>query len=369
MKKKRIGIDARLIGQTGVGRYIQNLIRELVPLCTHDFDLYIYIRTQDKHILDDISQQVTLRIADQPWHTWKEQLGFYRRIMKDKLDLMHFTYFSYPIMYRRPFVITIHDLTPLTHATGKASTKHPVIYKAKLYAYQIALRVGIMNAVAVIVPTESVKSEILSLFSIDSQRVHVTYEGVGSSLLALKPAPDTPRKKPYFLYVGNFYPHKNILTLIDAFSHMKGDVELILAGAEDHFSRVVHERIHHYGLASRVHMVGRVSDMDLVTLYSYARALVHPSLAEGFGLTTLESLYFKTPVIASRIPIFEEILGDSFTPIDPHDEYSLAEAMQEHLEHEIKPTMTPADIVKRFSFTKMAHETYTIYQSCLPQRL
>ena len=366
MKKKRIGIDARLISQTGVGRYIYNLIAQLIPLCSQEYDLYIYVRSSDEHLIHEFAEKVTIRISNYQWHSWKEQFGFYRRIMKDKLDLMHFTYFSYPILYRRPFVITIHDLTPLTHMTGKASTKHPAVYKAKFFAYQIALRVGIMNASAVIVPAQSVRDEILSLFRIPASRIHVTYEGVGSALLQSSPSATSPREKPYFLYVGNFYPHKNVIKLIDAFSHIKEDCELVLVGAHDHFSSHVTSRIKDLHLESRVHMVGRVGDDELVDLYAHAQALVHPSLAEGFGLTTLEALYFKTPVIASRIPLFEEVLGDSFTPIDPLDEYSISEALQDHLAHTHTPTLSPSDITNRYSFEKMAQETRTIYQSCLP---
>src|SRR5438876_10158241 len=102
---KRIGIDARLFSQTGVGTYLQNFLH-YVPQFLNSTDLlYVYILKDDVGSLVQ-HPQIHPRIVTQKWHSITEQTGFLYELMKDNLDLMHFTYFSYPVLYRRPFIAT-----------------------------------------------------------------------------------------------------------------------------------------------------------------------------------------------------------------------------------------------------------------------
>src|SRR3989338_4221188 len=129
---KRIGIDARLYFQTGVGVYLRNFIHYLQNFTPKDVEFYIYVLERDASQIDFKNSLFIKREVQTLWHTLDEQTLFYSVLQKDKLDLMHFTYFSYPVLYNRPFIATVHDITPLNHKTGRASTLSPWLYELKI---------------------------------------------------------------------------------------------------------------------------------------------------------------------------------------------------------------------------------------------
>src|SRR5690606_5366249 len=95
------------------------------------------------------NKQFVKREVHSRWHSLSEQLAFYQVLMRDNLDLMHFTYFSYPVLYRRPFVATIHDVTPLIFKTGKASTLPGFLYEIKHSVFQYVMSQQLKNSRAV----------------------------------------------------------------------------------------------------------------------------------------------------------------------------------------------------------------------------
>ena len=144
----KIGIDARLIRETGVGRYTSNLIKYLQRI-DHKNDYVLFVRSQD---LDEIKKwsmengQWKMVAIDIPWHSIKEQVQFTEILNREKLDLVHFPYFSVPISYNRPFVITIHDLILHHYPTGKASTLPFPFYVLKVIGYKYLIRKASENA-------------------------------------------------------------------------------------------------------------------------------------------------------------------------------------------------------------------------------
>lgn len=151
-------------------------------------------------------------------------------------------------------------------------------------------------------------------------------------------------KDNYFLYVGNAYPHKNVELLMRAAA--QAAVRVVYVGKDDYF----YKRL---GIVPKT-----VSDVELSKLYREARALVFPSLMEGFGLPALEALAAGCPVIVSDIPVFHELFGDIPTYFDPSSVDSLVEKLQ-------TPPPKPKNISKllaKFSWEKMAKETLKIYE-------
>src|SRR3990167_4745149 len=110
---KKIGIDARLYRQTGVGTYLQNFLHYLDEQRLAKNLFYVYLMAEDFDKLTFRNKNIVKRKADFRWHTFSEQLGFLLLLYRDNLDLMHFTYFSYPILYLKKFVATAHDVTLL----------------------------------------------------------------------------------------------------------------------------------------------------------------------------------------------------------------------------------------------------------------
>lgn len=366
---KKIGIDARLIGQTGVGTYTANLLEHIEKLIT-DTELYVFIRPEDASLFQTHSPSVHIVQADYPWHSVAEQLGFLKLLNSYNLDLMHFTYFSYPIMYNRPFVITIHDLTPLMYATGRASQQNVLSYAIKYIAYRITMLCAVYKSCSIITPTRTVKTDIISHFgSRYAGKIHVTYEGLSTAVVNATPEKPSRRSgnhtKPYFIYVGNFYPHKNLERLIDAFSEVNSDYSLILLGPNDgFFSKRIQEYIQHKG-SGNIFMNLSPGNNELAYYYKNAAALIHPSLTEGFGLTLLEASQFTCPVIASDIPVFRETMGDSFISFDPESAEDIRKTIERFIRKPDKKFLSTQELHKKYSFAKMARKTYEIYRDCV----
>src|SRR5258708_17511829 len=131
----RIGIDARLWNETGVGRYIRNLVQNLAEIDPYNHYV-LFLCKKEFHSLSLPGNNFEKRLADFRWHSLEEQYRFPRILAVEKLDLVHFPYFSFPLFYSGKFILTIHDLILHHFPTGKASTRSLLYYQIKLLGYK-----------------------------------------------------------------------------------------------------------------------------------------------------------------------------------------------------------------------------------------
>jgi len=150
-------------------------------------------------------------------------------------------------------------------------------------------------------------------------------------------------EKPYILYVGNAYPHKNLKRLNLAFEKLVKehnlDYELIL-------------------------ITEFVSEEELDNLYKNAALFAFPSLCEGFGLPPLEAMARGVPVVSSNATSLPEILGDAALYFDPLDVDDIAEKIKKALTDEnLRKKLIEKGLeqVKKYSWQKMAEETLELY--------
>lgn len=359
---KRIGIDARLYSQTGVGVYVRNLLYNLQKINNSSIDFYIYFMKEEYEKVKFESKHFIKRLANFPWHSLSEQIDFPTTLKHDDLDLMHFTYFSYPIIYKRPFIATIHDVTPLLFKTGKASTKNRLIYEFKHKIFQYIISNQVKKAKLIITPTKTVKNQIINIYGIKySHKITSIYEGVDYQLAKTVENKELKKKfiKPFFIYVGNFYPHKNVETLVKAFSAIKNDYQLILLGPKDYFSTRLLQCIKTLKCQENIILFLNPSKQDLVFFYKNAKALIHPSLSEGFGLPIIEAMQFNLPIIASNILVFKELLNDQGLFFNPNDFNDIKNTIEYFVKN--KPKFSYSESIKKYSFEQMTKETYRLY--------
>jgi glycosyltransferase involved in cell wall biosynthesis len=366
----RIGIDARLWDETGVGRYIRNLVWQLEKIDKKNEYVLFIKKGIKKSDLGITNERFRIVETDIHWHTIEEQLLFYKVLDNELLDLVHFPYFSVPILYTRPFVITIHDLIINHFPTGKASTLPLPLYFAKRLAYQFIMKQAAKKASKILTVSEATKSEIIDHLKVPAEKIVVTYEGVDERI-AKSSEQKASGRDTYFLYVGNAYPHKNLERLVDAFEKIvqeKPQCKLFLVGKDDYFYNRLHEKISSLQLDNSIIFCKNVRDEELSRLYSSATALIAPSLMEGFGLPGLEAMQHKTLVIASDIPVYKEVYQDAALYFDPLDVSSLRATILRVLEKEETHTEQREKglkLVKTFSWEKMAQETARIYESSI----
>lgn len=362
----RIGIDTRLWHETGVGRYIRNLVKELGKLDNKN-QYVLFFRKEEYESVPLPGKNFTKVLADIAWHGLPEQITFKHIIEKEKIDLIHFPYFSYPIGIKVPFVITIHDLIINHFPTGKASTLFGPLYSLKTLGYHVVLKSAIKHARKIIAVSGATKQEIIDHYHANPEKILVTPEGIDTTFLQEEAEKvDVPEK--YFLYVGNVYPHKNVSRLLDAFSRMlknNSDAHLIFVGKQDYFAKKVEKEVIEKQIP-QVLFYRHITDRQLSFVYHHAIALVTPSLMEGFGLPALEAMAHKCLVLASEIPAFLEVCGDVPVYFDPYNREDIAEKLQlaykgkvEHMQERKEKGLKRA---KTFSWKKMAQQTLEIYE-------
>jgi glycosyltransferase involved in cell wall biosynthesis len=373
----KIGIDCRLWDETGVGRYIRNLVLNLQGIDKkNDYALFILSRNRDeilKQVQNDKFQTVN---TDIKWHTFEEQIKFPGILNKENLDLMHFPYYSIPIFYKRPFIITIHDLIVNHYSTGKASTLPGLIYRGKRLAYKFVLNQSVKNANKIIAVSNATKQEVIDHYKVDKDKIVVTYEGADGEIsnftrsISLGQISNLKFKsQKYFLYVGNAYPHKNLNRLLEAFMRANLDIKLVLVGKEDVFYKRLKQKVQELNLTEKVIFLQNVTDEELFTLYKNALALVMPSLMEGFGLPALEAMASNCLVLASDIPSLKEVCSDAAIYFDPHSIDDIAKKMGDtYLNSKEFYNSKREKGLKRtkdFSWEKTARETLKIYENCV----
>ena len=373
----RIGIDVRLQNESGVGRYIRNLVKWLKKI--------------------DKKNEYTLFSPNLRWHSLKEQILLPGVLEKENFDLVHFPYFSVPFFYKKPFIVTIHDLTINHFSTGKASTLPFPIYLLKHAGYRFILGQTIKRAKKIIVPSKTTKKEILDHFKADPEKIAVIYEGVdkkfkvqSSKFKVQTQKLKLLRPKQYFLYVGNAYPHKNLEKLLRAFLRLKvqprtrtssvqgrgsrfkaktKNLKLVLVGKSDYFYRRLRTTVSKMEIRNEVVFYGQADDKELSWLYQNAIALILPSLMEGFGLTALEAMACGCLVLASDIPALREVCGEAAIYFDPYNVQEMEGKMEDVLTHDDKEQYQRRiregkERAKMFSWKKMAEETLKVYENC-----
>lgn len=370
----KILIDARMYGleNAGIGRYLMNLITELVSLDKKN--TYVLLLREKYYKTFHLPGNWKKILADFRHYTLEEQLKLSSVIKREKPDLVHFPHLNIPYFCKCKFVVTIHDLTMQKQGRDATSLSLPAYYLKRLPFLLIAKK-AVKEAVKIIVPSQVVKDDIIKYYKIDRDKINVIYEGFEDKFG--KSSNINVRQKykldyPYFIYVGSAYPHKNLSRVIKASvllnKKLKQKIIFAIGGSRNVFIERLEQEIKRLNASQIVRFLGFIPDEDLPSLYRDSVAFIYPSLSEGFGLQGLEAIDAGTILLASNIDVFKEIYKDNAVFFNPYDFTSISEAMKETIALERNKRKEIIEksqkFIKRYSWKKMAVETLKIYENC-----
>ena len=326
----RIGIDARMYGKQsrGIGRYVEELIKNLEQVDSEN-EYYIFLHSSNFNEYKPKKKNFNKILADFKRYSFAEQIFYPKLLKKYPLDLMHFPHFNVPLFYNRPFIVTIHDLIIIRATQKKATTLGPLFYRIKKIGYHLVINHAVAKAKKIIAVSKFTKNDILDFFKIPEHKVAVIYNGLSTfydkNLNDKEIILGYNIIKPYLLYVGSAYPHKNLEFLLSAFAEIsqEKDWDLVLCGQTDFFYKRLKNYAQKLNIADRVHFLGYVPDENLPSLYKNCLAYVFPSRYEGFGLPALEAMQYDALVISSKSSCLPEILGNAALYFDPKDKDEL----------------------------------------------
>jgi glycosyltransferase involved in cell wall biosynthesis len=361
-------------GQTGIGRYMIQLMRALKSSCEDVAVVLLATEPTDRYRLAEEFETYRLRFcAKVPGLLTIGNVAVASAARRYKLDVIHdpngIAPFFAPSMGAKR-VVTIHDafarILPGAH-NGLDNWR---------FRWQLPLAARMADAVITVSTCSQV--DLIKYLHIPSDKVQVIANGVDGNFTPVDDGPERQAilerygiEPPYLFYVGGINARKNIARLFDAFAcvrTMHPDLTLVIGGKRQWRTAGIDETIVRLNLGNRIHFTGYVDDSDLPALYSAASVFVFPSLYEGFGLPPLESMACGTPVVASNSSSLPEVLGDAAVLVDPLDVTAIAGAICRVLEDR-----SMAEQLRRrglahareFSWERTACETVAVYNKIL----
>lgn len=357
----RIVIDARKIGDFGIGEYIKQILMNFSHYPYND-DYYLIIQKEKDFPLELGSNFYLIPTEIKPYSV-KEVFFLGLLINKLKPDIVHFPHFTVPIFIKARVITTIHDLIYLKYIDLFYTPLH------KFYLLPV-MNYAVKRSDALITVSQKAGEDIKKHYHIHDKKLNIIHNGL-NSFRSLKTdiKESLGIRNPYFLFTGNLKFHKNLINIIKAFSvfteKIDQDIDLVLAGiGRNNSFEAFMDYISRYIDTKRVIPTGFLSNAELGELYENALGLLIVSLCEGFGLPALEAMNFDIPVIASKDSPMAEFLRENGIYVNPFSIKEIESAMSFvfYNNERLKGNMNNKETLKEFQWSISAEKTYDIYR-------
>lgn len=267
--------------------------------------------------------------ANGPGTMW----GLSRIVDFSGIDLFHATFNIMPAGLPVPCITTVHDIMWLTDPAWCRTGPRGWLERA-FYSHGICRALRSSRAIATV---SRASADAIAAHAPDaSARTHVTLSGVSSRfhpivpdeavLAALGLRPGTS----FVLTVGQYAPYKNHEGALRAFALAFGDradIDLVLVQRRGKATHHLLALARTLGIEARVRLVPTISEENLLSLYSAAKALLHPSFCEGFGNPVAEAMACGCPVVTSDRSAMPEVTAGAALLADPNDAAALAQGL------------------------------------------
>lgn len=358
--------------QAGLKRYASQLALHLWQNQRQRLDLQLFHNEHSGHELPTPLKDVPFSTKAMGQYQWRlsvlalQMLNSrrYERIMPPT-DIYHATEHLLPRLNRRT-VLTVHDLIfkrlPETHT-----------WKNRAFL-STGMPIFLRRADAIIAVSPQTKRDLADIYGIEPSRITVIPEGIEESF---RPVPSDnsasvdiqKRHGAYFLMVGTLEPRKNHAAVLKALARLSTQghkLKLVVAGGQGWKFSPVRDLVEELGLQGQVDFAGFVPEELLPAYYSAARALLQPSLYEGFGFPVLEAMACGTPVLISNRSCLPELTGPNALVIDPDDPDELCAALlrlwqQPVLREELR--VGGLRHAKQFTWVETSEQTTELYRS------
>jgi glycosyltransferase involved in cell wall biosynthesis len=366
--KKRVAIN--LIPFTsvqGTEIFTKNLVSNFTQ-DKEDFEFIILESEETPEILK-FSNFKTITIKNLNFKFGKaiyQQTLIYFLLKKHKIDLLFSPSPAAPFFYKNK-VVTIHDC-----AYDRFEEFENIISKTYFQLMYYGAKYFSKKIVTV---SEFSKKELIDLYGFKPNKIKVIYEGVPEmpevdNSFIKKILNKFKIKRPYFFYIGNRRPRKNLLGLLEGFKLFRGkfkiDYSLVIVSRKDKRFIDLEKEVKNRQLEKDVLLIDSESRKEKIALFKGSQALVFPSYYEGFGLPVLEAQSLGVPVITTNTSSLLEVGKDSVLWVDPYKAEEIAQKMKEIAsDSELRENLIKKGFknIQRFSWEKAAQELLVLFNS------
>lgn len=373
----RFAIDAHPAARdikTGTEEYTSNLLRAMMELpLQNDEEVVLYTHKKLNTNFDQLPNGWQSKIVSWPLSRGWTQLPFAWELLKTKPNVLFIPAHVIPRMHPSKrsgvrIVKTIHDI---------GFKRMPHLYKNKDRNKLLSsTKHGIRTSNIILTPSQFTKDELMSVYNVAPERIVVTPLGVEQTLFDGITNQDIVRTQSeygigstYFVTASRMEKKKNIETLIKAFELFKthrgvGDpFKLVLIGKPGFGYEKIKAIVDASKFKNDIHLLGFLPRKDILILVKSAFAYVYPSWYEGLGISALEALLAKTPLIASNIPPLREAAGNAAIYANPDDPKAFAKAMKDLLNNpreKEERIEIGAELIKNKTWHKTAEKTWEV---------
>lgn len=366
-----IAIDAHSVGTNlgGNETYATNLIEALAQIDqVNQYTLYV---TKQSAIERFANRWPNFKVKQTLPHTplVRIPITLSAELRKNPVDILHVQYTAPPFA-PCPVVTTIHDL---------AFEHLPETFNRRSWMQlRLTVRRTARRAAHLITLSEFSRQDISRTYSIPLERITVTpaaappqFARVANETQLKEVRQNYGIERDYILSLCSIQPRKNLVRLIDAYSHLRQHhsgtefPQLVLAGRKGWLENDVFRVAEQSPVAKDIVFTGYVADEDLPALYSGALCFVYPSYFEGFGLPVVEAMRCGAPVIVGNRTSLPEVVNGAGVLIDPFDHKAIASAIAHLLSNPAAREDLRARGFERasaFDWLKTARQTLQVYE-------
>lgn len=366
-----IAIDARKLGDFGIGTYVRSLVSHLAEIDSENHYLLL-VGAGGRDRLPTLPDNFEPMVQRAPVYSIREQISLSFALARRKVDLYHATHYVLPAVLPFRVVVTIHDIIHLLYPEFLPN-------RLAFYYAERMLRRAVNRSHRILTPSRNTRDDVCRWFDASEDKIEVVHNGIGDDYLDELPSEakdrwlrDLELERPYLLFVGNPKPHKNLDRLLKGYARALELTDfphpLVCVGDRGASEAAIMRRAEHLGIAGRVHLLGHLAQEALPAIFQGAAVFLYPTLYEGFGLPVVEAMASGTPVITSNTSALKEVAAGYADLVNPLDVDAIARAIARCVsdsDHRASLSKLGLRRAQDFRWDRAAHQTLASYHSAL----
>jgi glycosyltransferase involved in cell wall biosynthesis len=313
MNRLRLFVDIRASGQSGLGRYVDDVVLPVCKKLENKFDIFYLVN----ELRPDLNNNVLINVMH---FSIKEQFLFFT--LREKYDFIWFPTLAQPLCGFSNRIVTIHDFAQFIFQEKKLKLR------LRKYISKLFFRSIIFHSYLIIFNSKFTQSEFKKYFPLKANSKDQI--SIDLSTLDTKKAIRNKKNNNSILFVGNLKHTKNLKLLVESLGNLEGFHLTIVTNG---YGRIKDNSFSYLNKIdnAKITILWNLTKQELTALYNKSDLYVMPSFYEGWGYTPYEALQCGCNIIVSNIPPINQFLKSYDFKFDPKSRSELKKLLTNYL--------------------------------------